>query len=134
MPPGLLTPSPSRRATRARRERGLTQSVQWALLTPVVVLAVLGTIQAAIIYQAQEVARQAAAAGAEAESWYGAQTGSGAAVAERVADGGGLKNTQVRVKRRGGLAVVTVSGRADVFLDLGQGRVTRTATFPLEEP
>lgn len=121
-------------AGRRRCERGASQSLQWALLTPLIVLALLGTVQGAIVLRAQQSARTAAMAGAEAEAWSGAAAGSGGEVARQVADSGGLREVQVAVTRQSGLATVTVTGSADLFLDFGQGRVTRTVSMPLEEP
>ncbi|WP_434539620.1 TadE/TadG family type IV pilus assembly protein [Aestuariimicrobium sp. Y1814] len=119
---------------RPHRERGLSQSVQWALLTPLVVLLIVGVVQAAAVLQARQVANSAALAGAEAEAWYQAPVGSGGEVARRSATGSGLRNVTVTSRRSGGMATVTVSGSADLFLDFGQGRVTSTAVMPLEEP
>lgn len=118
----------------ARSERGLSQSVQWVLLAPLIVLMISGIVQAAAILQAQQVARSAAMAGAEAEAWYQAPAGSGGAVAQRAAVGSGLRDVTVSVTRSSGVATVTVTGSADLFLDFGQGRVSRTAVMPLEVP
>lgn len=117
-----------------RRERGASHSLQWALLAPVVVLALVGTIQAAIVLRAQQTARSAAMAAAEIESRHGASEGDGRHVAAQVASQGDLRDVQVSITRQNGLVTVTVSGSADTFLDIGQGRVTRTASMPLEEP
>ena len=124
--------SPAQRI--GHRDRGLSQSVQWALLTPLIVLMISGVVQAAVVLQAHQIAKSAAMAGAEAEAWYGAPAGSGAAVAQRSAVGAGLREVTVRVTRSSGVATVTVSGSADLFLDFGQGRVSRTAVMPLEVP
>lgn len=118
----------------AHRDRGLSQSVQWALLTPLIVLMISGIVQAAVVLQAQQVARSAAMAGAEAEAWFDSPAGSGADVAHQTATDSGLKDVTVTVSRNAGVATVTVSGSADLFLDFGQGRISRTAVMPLEVP
>lgn len=119
---------------RVRRDRGLSQSVQWALLTPLIVLMISGIVQGAVVLQAHQIAKSAAMAGAEAEAWYNAPPGSGANVAKQAAIGSGLRNVTVSVTRSSGVATVTVTGSADLFLDFGQGRVTKSAVMPLEVP
>ena len=128
----LVRLAPPRRPP--RRERGLGQSVQWALLAPLIVLMISGVVQGAVILQARQVATSAAMAGAEAEAWYLSPAGSGAAVAQQAAVGSGLRDVTVSVTRSSGVATVTVTGSADLFLDFGQGRVSRTAVMPLEVP
>lgn len=114
------------------RDRGLSQSVQWVLLTPLIVLMMVGIVQSAVVLHARQAASNAAMAGAEAEAWFRAPVGSGAEVARRSATSAGLREVTVRVQRSGGVAHVTVTGSADLFLDFGQGRVSRTAVMPLE--
>ena len=116
------------------RDRGLSQAVQWALLAPLVVLMIVGLVQGAVVLQARQVAKSAAMAGAEAEAWFGAPVGSGVDVASRAATGSGLKDVSVSASRTSGMAHVTVTASADLFLDFGQGRVIHTAVMPLEAP
>ncbi|MGA4507043.1 TadE/TadG family type IV pilus assembly protein [Propionibacteriaceae bacterium G1746] len=130
------TPDPrhhhGHRHRRAHRDRGLGQTVQWALLTPLLVMMMVGLVQGAVVLQARQAAKSAAMAGAEAESWHGSPRGTGAEVAQRAAAGSGLHDVTVTVTRQGGLARVTVTGRPDLFFDVGQGRVSATAVMPLE--
>ncbi|WP_396121938.1 TadE/TadG family type IV pilus assembly protein [Aestuariimicrobium sp. p3-SID1156] len=124
----------SRGLRRGHCDRGLTQSIQWALLAPVIMLTIVGLVQAAVWLQARQCAGQAAISGAEAEALFQAPAGSGRTVAEQIAQQGGLENVHVRVHRTGGMAVVTVTASANTFLNFGQGRVSRTASIPLERP
>ncbi|MDN5565044.1 MAG: pilus assembly protein, partial [Luteococcus sp.] len=61
-------------------ERGLSESLQWAVLLPVVMLTVLGIIQSGIWLHGRSVAANAALAGAEAQALSGAGGGTGARV------------------------------------------------------
>jgi hypothetical protein len=51
---------------------------------------------------------------------------------ERVATRGGLQQVVIGVAADSGHLVVTVSGRAPLFFDVGQGRVVEQAVLPLE--
>lgn len=119
---------------RWKLDRGAAQSMQWALLTPLLTLAILGLVQGAVILQARQSVREAAFAGAQAEALYGAPAGSGAVTARRVAESAHLREVHVSTERSGQVAVVTVSALPDSFFNIGQGRVSRTAIVPLEVP
>lgn len=119
---------------RGAADRGASQSLQWALLTPVLILAIIGMIQYAVILQAQQAASTAAMMGAEAQARHGARPGAGTDVASTSAEEAGLTAVSATTQYHGGLVTVTVTGRANLFLDLGQGRITRRATMPLERP
>lgn len=113
-------------------ERGVSESTQWALLIPVVMLVVLGTIQAGIWLHARTVASQAAGAAAEQVAWSRASDGEAAAMGRRIAASGGLQNAQVQVDRSGGNVRVTVSANPALIIDLGLGGVTEHVLMPLE--
>lgn len=127
------TPTRTRGTPRGRGERGASESVQWAVLTPVVMLMFLGIIQAGIWYHGSNVAGHAAAAAARAESVHGAASGSGRAAAEAIVGNGGLDQVAVEVSRGAGTIDVVVTGRAPMVFDLGLGAVRRTASAPLEQ-
>ncbi|MFT3860023.1 TadE/TadG family type IV pilus assembly protein [Micropruina sp.] len=114
-------------------ERGVSESTQWALLIPVVLLAVLGTIQAGIWLHARTVAGQAAGAAAEQVAWSRGSDGDAVAMGRRIAGAGGLQDATVRIERSAGTVRVTVSGRAAMIIDLGMGTVTEFALMPLEQ-
>jgi len=122
--------APSR--LRARDQRGLSDSVQWTVLTPVLLLAVLGTIQAGILMHGHNVAENAAQAAAQAESAYQAG-GTGTEQALAIAESGGLVDTHVAVRRGPTRVEVEVTARIPIFLDIGQSRVAETASAPIEQ-
>lgn len=118
----------------SRTERGMSESVQWAVLTPVVLLAILGLIQTGIWLHGRTAAANAALAGAEAQSLSGASGGAGERVARRVAEQAGLLDVQVNVGRGQREVSVEVSARVDSFFTVGQTRVHSRAVMPQEEP
>lgn len=113
-------------------ERGVSESVQWAVLLPALLLCVLGVLQAGLWVYGMGTARQAAAAAAEAEAVLDAPAGAGRAAADQVAAAGGLEGVQVAVGADAALVDVTVTAQVPLFFDLGQGRVSGHATFPRE--
>ena len=115
-----------------RNERGLSESVQHAVIFPVLMLVTLGIIQAGIWVHGHTVAEHAAAAAVDiARGSYGS-----AAEAQdravRLATAGGLSDVNVDVRLSGGRAEVVVSGRAPMMLDLGLARIAEHASAPLE--
>lgn len=114
-------------------ERGVSESLQWALLIPVLMLVVLGTIQAGIWLHGRTVVAQAAGAAAEQVAWGRGSDGDAAAMARRIADSGGIQGAQVVVGRSAGSVRVTVTGRAALIVDLGLAQITEHAVMPLEE-
>jgi Flp pilus assembly protein TadG len=107
----------------------MSESTQWAVLTPVILLIVLGIVQMGVWLYSRTVASQAAATAADLS----ASGAPGALTAgERVATSGGLQQVSITTATRGDLVVVTVSGRAPVFFDVGQGQITEQAVLPLE--
>jgi len=115
-------------------ERGLSESVQWAVLAPLVLLALLGVVHAGILLHGRSVATNAALAGAEAQALSGATAGVGERVAREVAQGNGLREVQVATGTRDGEVWVQVRGRVDSFLAGRPSRVDSTAWMPREAP
>ncbi len=113
-------------------ERGVSESTQWAILIPVLMLVVLGTIQAGIWLHGRTVAAQAAGAAAEQVAWARGSNGDAAAIGRRIAEAGGLQEAQVRVDRSVDSVRVTVTARAAMIIDLGLGAVSEHAVMPLE--
>jgi Flp pilus assembly protein TadG len=116
----------------ARDERGLSESVQWAVLWPLLMLLTLGIIQAGIFLHGRNVAQRAATAAADvARGSYGS-----AADAEHlgksIASSGGLKSVSVRVRRTGTTVTADVSAYPPMIFDLDLGRIDETAVAPLE--
>jgi hypothetical protein len=110
--------------------RGVSESTQWALLTPLVMLLTLGLVQLGVWLHARTVAGEAAATVADLMA---AGSPGAAAAGERVAGAGGLQQVAVSATRDGELVVVTVTGRVPIFLDIGQGRIAERAVLPAEE-
>ena len=118
--------------TPIRDERGLTESVQLAILWPLLMLATLGIIQSGIWLHARNVAFRAASVAAdEARGSYGSVADAEAA-AIGIAEAGGLKQVQVSVVRRAAVVDVTVRARAVLILDLGLGSLSASASVPVE--
>lgn len=114
-------------------ERGVTESTQWAMLIPALMLVVLGTIQGGIWLHGRTVVANAASAAAEQVAWGRASDGEAAALGRRIADSGGLLGAQVRVDRSSGTVRVTVTARAPLIIDLGLGTVSEHALMPIEQ-
>ena len=78
-----------------RSERGLSESVQHAVIFPVLMLVTLGIIQAGIWVHGHTVAERAAAAGVDiARGSYGSTT-EARETSDRVASAGGLDDVTV---------------------------------------
>jgi Flp pilus assembly protein TadG len=116
----------------ARDERGLSESVQWAILWPVVMLLTLGIIQAGIFLHGRNVAQRAATAAVDAaRGSYGSATDA-EHLGVSIASSGGLRNISVRVQRTGTTATADVSAYPPMIFDLDLGRINETAVAPLE--
>jgi Flp pilus assembly protein TadG len=116
----------------ARDERGLSESVQWAILWPLLMLVTLGIIQAGIFLHGRNVAQRAATAAVDsARGSYGSAT-EAQHLGETIAGAGGLKNISVHVQRTGTTVSASVSGHPPMIFDLRLGRINETATAPLE--
>lgn len=115
-----------------RSERGLSESVQYALIWPVLMMATLGIIQSGIWLHGRNVALRAASAAADvARGSYGTAVDA-EVVATGIAQAGGLKQVSVKVDRRSTAVTVTVHAQAVLILDLGLGSLTETASVPVE--
>lgn len=114
-----------------RDERGFSESVEWSLLAPALLLILLGAVQIATVWHARSVAFHAAATGAEVGSAHDASPGVAADAARRVAESSGLREVVVDVSRGGPDVRVRVAGRAPAVLDVATA-VERTVTLPKE--
>ena len=115
-----------------RSERGLSESVSYALIWPLLMLVTLGVIQAGIWIHGRNVALRAAAAGADAARGSYGSAAEATEIAHDLAAAGGLQSVSVVVRRRPAQVDVTVSGRAPVMLDLGLARISEMASAPVE--
>ena len=73
-----------------RPDRGMSGSVQWAILVPVILLTVLGAIQVGLWAYGRTVASHAAIAAAEEAALLGASEADARALGTEIASGGGL--------------------------------------------
>ncbi|MGL5405970.1 MAG: TadE/TadG family type IV pilus assembly protein [Propionibacteriaceae bacterium] len=114
-----------------RDERGMSESVQWAVLTPLLLLCLGGSIQTGIWLHATNACRQAAGAGADAAAISGLKSAHEAAVT--VANTADLTNIEVTVVEHRDNWEVSVTGRARMFFDIGQGAVRASAISTKEK-
>ena len=117
---------------RARDERGLSESVQWAVLWPALMLVTLGIIQAGIFLHGRNVAQRAATAAVDvARGSYGSAADA-QHLAANIAASAGLRDVSVRVQRSGTTVTADISATAPMIFDLRLGRISETASAPLE--
>lgn len=114
-------------------QRGVAESTQWAILLPTMLALVLGLVQVGVWLYSRTVAAQAAATVADLRATGPTAEDAAREAGRRVAAAGGLEQVQVGITSDGGHLVVTVTGRAPVFFDVGQGVVTERAVLPLEQ-
>ncbi len=115
-----------------RDERGLSESVQFAVVWPVLMLVTLGILQAGLWLHGRNVAQRAAAAAVDTAR---GSTGSVAAAHEAATDlarSGGLGDVAVEVVRGATDVTATVTAASPLLLDLGLGRLQERAAAPLE--
>ena len=117
---------------KARDERGLSESVQWAVLWPALMLVTLGIIQAGIFLHGRNVAQRAATAAVDAARGSYGSAADAEHLAANIASSGGLKNVTVRVQRTATTVNVDISANAPMIFDLSLGRINETANAPLE--
>lgn len=113
-------------------ERGLTESLQWAVLWPLVMLLVLGTIQLGVWWHAHLTLGAAAATAADLFTVEQTAPATAREAAIGVAASGGVEAVHVDVTRGAREVEVVVTGRAPLIIDLGLGAIRATATAPLE--
>lgn len=116
----------------SRDERGVNESLQWALVVPVVLLVVLGLLQTAVWLHARQAAREAAVAAAEAEAVLQPQPRAGERAALEITRIAGLREVDVAVQHGPDLITVTVTGRPPLIIDIGPIRVDERAVISPE--
>lgn len=128
-------PRPSHpRPSHQRRgdQRGISESAQFALIWPALLLVTLGIIQAGIWIHGHNVAGRAANAAADVASGTYGSPGEARQIAHGIARGGGLAEVAVTVSTGPASVEVTVAGTAPMLLDLPLGRIIETAAAPVE--
>ena len=115
-----------------RDERGLSESVQLAVVWPVLLLVTLGVIQAGIWLHARDVAGRATSAAVDAARGTGGSTDEGRRVGTELARAGGLRDVVVEVRRGDTAVTATLTAEAPLILDLGLARISESAAAPRE--
>ena len=113
-------------------ERGLSESVQFALVWPVLMLVTLGILQAGIWLHARNVAHRVVTAAVDAARGSAGSVDEAHQLGMDLARAGGLEDVTLEVSRGPRSVTATVSGEAPVLVDLGLGRVRETVSAPLE--
>lgn len=115
-----------------RGERGLSESLQFAVIWPVLMLVTLGVIEGGIWLHARNVAERAAIAAVGAASGSYGDDDTARQLGGDLAAAGGLSNVEVAVSRGPSAVAVVVSADSPLVLDLGLGRIREAAAGPLE--
>ena len=111
-------------------ERGLSNSVQAALLFPLGLMLLLGLMQWALVAWADSSAMAAAQQGAAVAARYGSTAGEGRSAALAAADNGSLQAVSADGRRGPRETTATVRGRAVVVL--WPREITKTVVLPSE--
>jgi len=114
------------------RERGMTESVQWAVLGTALMLCLLGLVEAGLMLHGRSVAVSAALAGAKAQAALYAAPGAGKLAAASTAAAGGLIDVQVTVTVTSSSVTVQVDGQTPSLTGWMQQRTHAESTRPLE--
>ncbi len=99
---------------------------------PVFLIVVLGIVQLGVVAHGRNAVSQAALAGAETAAIAGGSAPSGGAVAEQIARSAGLLEIHTTSSHTAGSVTVTVRAKVPIFFDIGQSRVSSSATMPRE--
>lgn len=111
-------------------ERGMSETVSWAVMMPLMLLCLLGALQAGIWVHARTAVEHAASAAADVASFSTPEQARQAALGvTRQADVSGV---EVVVTDLGDRCEVVVSGRARLLMDLGPTLVRGSAVAAKE--
>ena len=116
---------------RARDERGLSESTQWAVLFSLLMLLTLGVIQGGIHLHGRNVAQRAATAAVDAARGSFGDTAEAQQIAAGIARSGGLDGVTIRINRGGNIVTADVTGTAPAILDIAS-KIHETASAPIE--
>jgi hypothetical protein len=115
-----------------RDERGLSESVQLAVVWPVLLLVTLGIIQAGIWLHARNVAERAASVAVDAARGSFGTSGEAQQLGVELARAGGLQDVSLVLSRGATSVTATLTAQAPLLLDLGLGQLHESASAPLE--
>ena len=116
---------------RARDERGLSESTQWAVLFSLLMLLTLGIVQTGIYLHGRNAAQRAAIAAVDSARGSFGSTTDAQHVAEGIALSGGLHGVVIHIARDATTVTAEVAGSAPTILDIAS-RIQETASAPLE--
>lgn len=109
-------------------ERGVSDSTQWALLTPLVLFLILGILQLGLWGYGRTVVANAAGAAAEEAAPMGATAANGEEAARAILSSAGLSEVTISVSVDGEQVVADVSGHVPGLVDLGTTGVSAQVT------
>ena len=115
-----------------RDERGLSESVQFAVVWPVLMLVTLGVLQAGLWLHGRNVAQRAATAAVDTARGSTGSVEAARAIGAELARSGGLDGVTVEVVRGGTDVSATVTAASPLLLDVGLGRLRESAAAPRE--
>ena len=110
----------------------MTESVQIALIWPLLLLVTIGVIQAGIWIHGRQVALRAAVTAADVASGSASSSGAAQDLATKIARSAGLNSVDVDVDTSATTVRVVVSGTMPSILDLPLGRISESAAAPRE--
>jgi Flp pilus assembly protein TadG len=110
----------------------MSQSIQYALVFPALMMSTLGIIQAGVWIHGRQVLSEAANAAADASRSADAGPAAGDALARHITDVGGVRDVVVAVNRGRTEVRATVTGTIPLFFDLDLSRITASAVAPVE--
>lgn len=125
----------ARVARSARAQRGLSDSLQWAVLTPLVLGVVFALLHMALVLRAATIVQDAAVAGAHAAAVApdGQQRAAMQHAVDQVTGGGELQQTTAEFEQVDTMVRVQVHGRANALLGFGPRDVSAEVVVP-DEP
>jgi len=131
----MINSSPPARCSKRGRfdERGLSESVQWAILGVAFMGCLLALIEGGLWLHGRSVAVAAALAGASAASAWQATPDSGERAALETAAAGGLTGVKVTVTTQDGAILVVVEADTPGFAGWVVPHVRAQAVRPLEQ-
>ena len=114
-----------------RSERGLSHSVEAAVVLPVIMVLLLGVVQIASYWHCRNAAIAAAQLTAEQQRRYLAN--SDTAAGYRILARAGVSNARIDLERGPQQVRVIVTGSAPAIVEIpGLGRIVETAVMPTE--